>query len=211
MGGFDSLSGTLRSHFMTDKMELPLRKGDKAYGAKFQENENSSQVSLFGEVVMFKLLNRSYHSVRTGALWKLAKEKEVVGIYISGHPLDDYKFEMKYFVMLNSKHWEVQHHVGKNLTFGIINDVQHRIAKKRKRLGNIYLGYDESYEFKSLEKNTLSSIILFKTILPIWKYWSKRVGSIRILVKKRTKDTVYISTIFTGRVGWFCKEADRIT
>jgi DNA polymerase-3 subunit alpha len=27
---------------------------------------------------------------------KLAKEKEVVGIYISGHPLDDYKFEMKY-------------------------------------------------------------------------------------------------------------------
>jgi DNA polymerase-3 subunit alpha len=27
---------------------------------------------------------------------KLAKE-EVVGIYISGHPLDDYKFEMKYF------------------------------------------------------------------------------------------------------------------
>jgi DNA polymerase III alpha subunit len=45
---------------------------------------------------MFKLLNRSYHLVRTGALWK-KPEKEVVGIYISGHPLDDYKFEMKYF------------------------------------------------------------------------------------------------------------------
>jgi DNA polymerase-3 subunit alpha len=27
---------------------------------------------------------------------KLAKRK-VVGIYISGHPLDDYKFEMQYF------------------------------------------------------------------------------------------------------------------
>jgi hypothetical protein len=38
-------------------------------------------------------------------------------------------------------------------------------------------GYDESYEFKIFEKNTLSSAIsLFKTILPI-KYWSKRVGS----------------------------------
>jgi hypothetical protein len=24
-------------------------------------------------------------------------------IYISGHPLDDYKFEMKYFVMLSSR------------------------------------------------------------------------------------------------------------
>ena len=29
------------------------------------------------------------------------KEKEVVRIYISGHPLDDFKFEMKYFC--NSK------------------------------------------------------------------------------------------------------------
>jgi hypothetical protein len=54
-----------------------------------------------------------------------------------------------------------------------------------------------------------SAISLFKTILPIWKYWSKRVGSIRILVKKVNQG--YSCSIFTGRVGWFCKEADRIT
>jgi DNA polymerase-3 subunit alpha len=30
---------------------------------------------------------------------KLAKEKEVVGNIYIRHPLDDYKFEMKYFVM----------------------------------------------------------------------------------------------------------------
>jgi DNA polymerase-3 subunit alpha len=42
--------------------------------------------------------------------------------------------------------------VGKNLTFGgIINDVQHRIAKTE-RLGNVTLeGYDEN-EFKILER-----------------------------------------------------------
>jgi DNA polymerase-3 subunit alpha len=45
---------------------------------------------------------------------KLAKEKEVVGIYISGHPLDDYKFEMKYFAMLSPKNLEW--YVGKSLT-----------------------------------------------------------------------------------------------
>ena len=28
---------------------------------------------------------------------KLSREKEVVGIYISGHPLDDFKIEMKNF------------------------------------------------------------------------------------------------------------------
>ena len=82
---------------------------------------------------------------------KLAKEKEVVGIYISGHPLDDYKFEMKHFCNAKLealKHMENQ--VGKNLSFGgIIINVQHRVAKNGKGWGIFTLeGYDESYEFK---------------------------------------------------------------
>jgi DNA polymerase-3 subunit alpha len=82
---------------------------------------------------------------------KLAKEKEVVGIYISGHPLDDFKFEMKYFCNAKLealKHLE--HYVGKTLSFGgIINNVQHRVAKNGKGWASFFLeGYDESYEFR---------------------------------------------------------------
>jgi DNA polymerase-3 subunit alpha len=82
---------------------------------------------------------------------KLAKEKEVVGIYISGHPLDDYKFEMDYFC--NAKLEELKNleqHVNKNLTFGgIITNVQHRTAKNGKGWASFMLeGYDESYEFR---------------------------------------------------------------
>jgi DNA polymerase-3 subunit alpha len=82
---------------------------------------------------------------------KLAKEKEVVGIYISGHPLDDFKYEMKYFC--NSKLEslkDLNQFVSKNLTFGgIISNVQHRIAKNGKGWALFHLeGYDESYEFK---------------------------------------------------------------
>jgi DNA polymerase-3 subunit alpha len=40
--------------------------------------------------------------VRIGVRWRNSKEKEVVGIYISGHPLDDYKFEMKYNAKLEA-------------------------------------------------------------------------------------------------------------
>jgi DNA polymerase-3 subunit alpha len=82
---------------------------------------------------------------------KLAKEKEVVGIYISGHPLDDYKFEMKYFCNAKLEALRsMELHVGKSLTFGgIINDVQHRVAKNGKGWAIFTLeGYDESYEFK---------------------------------------------------------------
>ena len=81
----------------------------------------------------------------------MAKEKEVVGIYISGHPLDDFRFEMKYFC--NSKLEslkDLNSYLNKNLTFGgIITNVQHRIAKNGKGWALFNLeGYDESFEFK---------------------------------------------------------------
>jgi DNA polymerase-3 subunit alpha len=60
-GGFDSFSGTLRSQYFHDDGDgITFYEKAIRYGAKFQENENSSQVSLFGKVVMFKLLSRSF-------------------------------------------------------------------------------------------------------------------------------------------------------
>jgi DNA polymerase-3 subunit alpha len=82
---------------------------------------------------------------------KLAKEKEVVGIYISGHPLDDFKFEMKYYCPAKLESLKtLEQYVNKNLTFGgIITNVQHRVAKNGKGWASFLLeGYDESYEFK---------------------------------------------------------------
>jgi DNA polymerase-3 subunit alpha len=82
---------------------------------------------------------------------KLAKEKEVVGIYISGHPLDDFRFEMKYFCNARLEALKnMELYVGKNLNFaGIINNVQHRVAKNGKGWAAFNLeGYDESFEFK---------------------------------------------------------------
>jgi DNA polymerase-3 subunit alpha len=89
---------------------------------------------------------------------KLAKEKEVVGIYISGHPLDDFRFEMKYFCNARLEALKsMDQYVGKNLTFaGIINNVQHRISKNGKGWAMFNLeGYDESYEFRIFNEEYL--------------------------------------------------------
>jgi DNA polymerase-3 subunit alpha len=122
------------------------------YGAKFQENENSSQVSLFGEASDVQIPEPVVPPCEDWTtMEKLAKEKEVVGIYISGHPLDDYKFEMRYFC--NSKleaFKDLQQYVNKNLSIGgIITNVQHRVAKNGKGWASFTLeGFDESYEFR---------------------------------------------------------------
>ena len=89
---------------------------------------------------------------------KLAKEKEVVGIYISGHPLDDFKFEMQYFC--NSKLESLKsldQFIGKNLAFGgIVTNVQHRTAKNGKGWATFILeGYDESFEFRIFDEEYL--------------------------------------------------------
>jgi DNA polymerase-3 subunit alpha len=152
-GGFDSFLGTTRAQYFHDDGDgITFYEKAIRYGAKFQENENSSQVSLFGESSDVQIAEPIVPPCEDWTtMEKLAKEKEVVGIYISGHPLDDFKFEMKYFC--NSKLEslkDLNQHVNKNLTFGgIISNVQHRIAKNGKGWALFNLeGYDESYEFK---------------------------------------------------------------
>ncbi|WP_281238610.1 DNA polymerase III subunit alpha [Flavobacterium praedii] len=152
-GGFDSFEGTTRAQYFHDDGDgITFYEKSIKYGSKFQENENSSQVSLFGETSEVQIAEPVVPPCEDwSTMEKLAKEKEVVGIYISGHPLDDYKFEMKYFCNAKLEALKnMEMYVGKNLTFGgIITNVQHRVAKNGKGWGTFVLeGYDESYEFK---------------------------------------------------------------
>jgi len=152
-GGFDSFVGTTRAQYFHDDGDgITFYEKAMRYGSKFQENENSSQVSLFGEASEVQIAEPVVPPCEDwSTMEKLAKEKEVVGIYISGHPLDDFRFEMKYFCNVKLEALKnLELHVGKNLTFaGIVNNVQHRVAKNGKGWGIFTLeGYDESYEFK---------------------------------------------------------------
>ncbi|MNF33651.1 DNA polymerase III subunit alpha [compost metagenome] len=152
-GGFDSFVGTTRAQYFHDDGDgITFYEKAIRYGSKFQENENSSQVSLFGDTSEVQIAEPVVPPCEDwSTMEKLAKEKEVVGIYISGHPLDDYKFEMKHFCNARLEALKnLEPHVGKTLAFGgIINNVQHRVAKNGKGWGMFSLeGYDESYEFR---------------------------------------------------------------
>jgi DNA polymerase-3 subunit alpha len=159
-GGFDGFSETHRAqYFHHDGDGITFLEKAIRYGSKFQENENSSQVSLFGDASEVQIAEPVVPPCDDwSTMEKLAKEKEVVGIYISGHPLDDYKFEMKYFC--NAKLDSLKNlaqHVGKNLSFGgIVTNVQHRTAKNGKGWATFALeGYDESFEFRIFDEEYL--------------------------------------------------------
>ena len=161
-GGFDSFQGVTRAQYFHDDGDgITFYEKAIRYGVKFQENENSSQVSLFGESSDVQIAEPVVPPCEDwSTMEKLAKEKEVVGIYLSGHPLDDFKNEMKYFC--NSKMETLKDlvpHVNKNLSFGgIITNVQHRVAKNGKGWATFVLeGYDENFEFKIFGEEYMKS------------------------------------------------------
>ena len=108
-GGFDSFGYHRSVYFDGDEGGPVFLEKAMKFGAKHQQNENSAQVSLFGESADIALLEPPMPVCEPwSTLHMLNREKEVVGFYISGHPLDDYKLEMDNFC---------NHHIGqiKNL------------------------------------------------------------------------------------------------
>ena len=82
---------------------------------------------------------------------KLAREKEVVGIYISGHPLDDFKIEMNTFCSATIPLFkDLENYVNRELTFGaVVTDVQHRISKQGKGWATFTVeDYVDTHEFR---------------------------------------------------------------
>ena len=98
-GAFDSF-GICRKQFMT-----PCKGGDTfidaiiRYGDLYRKDTHDSAASLFGEAEELKP-ERPEIPPMTGdedILQKLHMEKELVGMYLSSHPLDQYRFEMDNF------------------------------------------------------------------------------------------------------------------
>ena len=152
-GGFDCFKETHRAQYFQDDgdgisfLEKAIR-----YGNKHQENENSAQVSLFGDASEVQIAEPSVPPCEEwGTMEKLAREKEVVGIYISGHPLDDFKIEMNTFCNASlALLSDLESYVNKELVFGgVVTDVQHRVSKQGKGWALFTVeDYTDSYEFR---------------------------------------------------------------
>ncbi|MDP4664604.1 MAG: DNA polymerase III subunit alpha, partial [Flavobacteriaceae bacterium] len=152
-GAFDCFEGTHRAQYFFNSgdgqnfLEKALR-----YGNRYQDNENAAQVSLFGDSSEVQMPEPEIPDCpEWGAMEKLAREKEVVGIYISGHPLDDYRVELNTFCNATLELLQdLSGLVNKDLSFGgVVTDVQHRINAKGSGWASFVLeDYSDSYTFR---------------------------------------------------------------
>lgn len=126
------------------------------FGQIFQQNNLSSANTLFGDLPMAI-------DIKTPALpdcppWplivQLEHEKEVTGMFLSGHPLDHHKFEMKHYGLtslaeFNSIKETITSYTNNNRLFrlmGLVTDVQHRISRNGNKYGTFVI---EDYSGKT--------------------------------------------------------------
>ncbi|MDB4107697.1 DNA polymerase III subunit alpha, partial [Bacteroidia bacterium] len=96
-GAFDEF-GVNRSSYVTDVGQGMGIEAAIRFGNQVQNDLANSQASLFGEAGSLEIKEPELPKIEDWTLMeKLQREKELVGIYISGHPLNNYKFEIDHF------------------------------------------------------------------------------------------------------------------
>lgn len=148
-GGFDTLNIHRATYFFTEGndsgnfLERTIR-----YGNSFQDGASSAQVSLFGESSDVEMPEPKIPICDPWSnLEQLKYEKDVVGFFISGHPLDTYKLEIDNFCFHSvSDIKKIEENKNKDLVFGgIVTAVHHGVTKTGNPWGKVVIeDYRES-------------------------------------------------------------------
>jgi len=155
-GAFDSFEKYTRAQFIVPDPKDGLNLVEKIvrYGNAEQSAKTMNQSSLFGDMGSTKSMEPIVSPMEEWPLLeKLKKEKEVVGIYISGHPLDDYKLEMTNFT--NCTLSEIKDRKDTELRIGgIITSSNTRISKTGNQFVVFHLeDFDGNFEFALFGKD----------------------------------------------------------
>ncbi|MDK7375890.1 DNA polymerase III subunit alpha [Weeksella virosa] len=151
-GAFDQFGFHRGRYFYQEDGTTNLEKIIK-YGGNYQAQKNSAQTSLFGGLdgTVEDIVPQLPDCDKWSIVQELYKEKEVIGMFISSHPLDEYKDEIKLISnmtlgQLIGREGEVS---GRELSMcGIMSNVMHRISKNGKEYGSFtFSDYFDSYDF----------------------------------------------------------------
>jgi DNA polymerase-3 subunit alpha len=144
-GGFDSFEGVHRAmFFVPDQDGNTLIDRMIKYSNQTSLGNDTSQASLFGgeEEVEISEPQLPAKIEPWTALEQLSKEKEVVGFFISGHPLDPYKLVIEHRSNANCAQLKagLEPFKNKEVSFvGIITGFENRTSKTGKAFGKLII------------------------------------------------------------------------
>ncbi|HTQ29430.1 MAG TPA: DNA polymerase III subunit alpha, partial [Puia sp.] len=156
-GAFDGFTGIHRAQYFyiapgdtSTGLEKIIR-----FGNMYQTNYSQQSNSLFGDLAMPEVATPKIPNCEPWTLTELLDhEKEVTGMFMSGHPLDHFRFEIKHYGITSLADFNeikeavmLQANPNKNFRIaGLVTEAQHRVTKTGKQFGSFIL---EDYSGKS--------------------------------------------------------------
>jgi len=158
-GGFDEFSDVKRQQLFAEnsKGELVIESIIR-YGNKFQNDKAMTSNSLFGDMETIEIAKPEIpYAPEWSMLEKLNKERELIGMYLSSHPLDEFEFEMKHLCNTTSaelKELETIKGRSQIRIGGLITNIRYGTSKKGNPYGVFTLeDYNGAHEFALFGKN----------------------------------------------------------
>ena len=157
-GAFDRFDDLNRAQFFAENHKgISFIENLIKYGNRIKIEKGTAQQSLFGESDGFEVVRPAASGcAEWPKLEKLNKEKEVIGIFLSAHPLDDFKLEMKTFCNVTlSKLNQLENHLNREVSIaGMVTEARSGTSKNGKPFGSLVLqDYTDSYRFMLFDKD----------------------------------------------------------
>ncbi len=157
-GAFDCFEGIRRSqYFAVNARDENFIESIIRYGNRVKSEKETTQQSLFGDDDGFDVVRpEAPECPEWPKLERLNKEKEVIGIYLSAHPLDDFRFEMKTFCNASlSDFSDLESILNKDVTVaGMVTEARTGTSKNGKPFGSLTIqDYTDSYRFMLFDKD----------------------------------------------------------
>jgi DNA polymerase-3 subunit alpha len=175
-GSFDCFPALHRAQYFTVAPGEDVTGLEKImrYGQVMGQHQASAANTLFGDlpVTMEIPPPRMLEVAPWPLIVQLDHEKEVTGIYLSGHPLDNYKFEIQHYGITAIRDFlhfretiREQANPGRPFRIvGLVADAQHRIAKSGNKYGNFIVeDYTGKMEFPLFSDDYLKISPLLQT------------------------------------------------
>ncbi|MEX0635434.1 MAG: OB-fold nucleic acid binding domain-containing protein, partial [Ferruginibacter sp.] len=147
-GAFDCFKELHRAqYFFTPSGDITSLEKILKFGSVFQAQSANTANTLFGDLQMPDIVSPKLPNC---AAWQLIEqlnfEKDVTGMYMSGHPLDNFRFELDHYnITPIADFLEIKNTmdvVPLGITFrlaGLVIDGQHRLTKNGKNYGVLYI------------------------------------------------------------------------
>jgi DNA polymerase-3 subunit alpha len=157
-GAFDCFNNFHRAQFFFTAPGENITSLEKIikFGNQYQAQVHNNTNTLFGDLKMEEVTPPAIPDCERWPLVQLLdNEREVIGMYLSGHPLDNFKFQIKHYKFdsiadFNEFKAAVNVYPNPSRSFriaGLVTDGQHRLSKRGNKFGVLHLeDYSEKME-----------------------------------------------------------------